>query len=67
MGLLLLLATLVAAVSAGPARFAADAGLLPRDCNANNCLRAVRNTKSLASHSADCVSFFEYTVTPATV
>jgi hypothetical protein len=59
----LLFALLSVGVAASPAR---PGDLLPRDCGANNCLRQVRNTKSLAVRSADCSSFLRYTVTPVT-
>ncbi|KAH8906885.1 hypothetical protein BR93DRAFT_968445 [Coniochaeta sp. PMI_546] len=35
--------------------------------NANNCLRAVRSSGALASHSADCASYLKTTVTPTTI
>ncbi|KAH8911246.1 hypothetical protein BR93DRAFT_324929 [Coniochaeta sp. PMI_546] len=36
-------------------------------CDANNCYRAVANSKSLARASSDCTSFFLATVTPIPV
>ncbi|KAK6529996.1 hypothetical protein TWF694_003372 [Orbilia ellipsospora] len=48
------------------AGFANAAILQARDCAANNCLRAVRNTNTPRG-LPDCSSFFATTVTPATI
>lgn len=43
------------------------AALLLRDCNHDNCLRAIiADSKPTRSGTADCSSYFATTVTPAT-